>query len=87
MQKWEYCHVVTMPSKEEEPAQVIITKPRGTEIKKVESDQNRAPQVIGELGDDGWEAVGFAVTKYGHFAYLFKRPIVEEKKEAKATAH
>jgi len=74
MQKWEYCTLGITAAKGDEPASVIINK--AGEVETITSEGDELPRApIGELGREGWEAVGIATSPVGQILYLFKRPI------------
>jgi len=71
MQKWEYCLVMTTPK------EVLVRKP-GESLERFEAGEGD-PEIgiLGRLGTEGWEAVGFDVAPTADLFYLFKRPIQE----------
>jgi hypothetical protein len=79
MQKWEYCLVITYPPTDDRPLEISVKKtgqPREI-IKPKDSPYDEAISVMGKLGQERWEAVGFHVQPPGQFVYLLKRSIEE----------
>lgn len=69
MQKWEYCLLLVSPEEAmlRKTGQVTETIRLGEQAEDI--------GVLGSLGAEGWEAVGFQISPTADLMYFFKRPL------------
>jgi hypothetical protein len=71
---WEYCDVTWQPD------QIILTVPDANGPAKVETfDSATWPQLLAQLGAEGWELVTTTASPVGihEYYFYFKRPLEE----------
>ena len=74
MTRWEYCEAVWQPD------QVVLTMPVPDEEPEPSSyPATQWPQVMAQLGSEGWELVGCTASPVGahEYYFYFKRPLEE----------
>lgn len=79
MQKWEYATVRFEGDIEAVDAKVVIH--RGRELEERDPKRAGLPNVLAELGDEGWEAITMTHLTKRLITILFKRPLEPETKE------
>ncbi len=74
MKRWEYCEATW------QPAQVVVTFGYRDDSPSVETfDSVDWPQILAQLGSDGWELVSTMASPVGEheFYFYFKRPLID----------
>jgi hypothetical protein len=77
MHVWEYCAVVEIRTGGRDltpvPPAIWYFTPEGVQVVEFQ-DNHQVPQIIAQLGQQGWEMVGTGNVAGGGQAVYFKRP-------------